>query len=84
MPNRDDETRAEAIRQAEGQSQETKNALVLYELTALRREIDELQSRVNTLTAEKEKALRWGIAALGTAVLGMATWIFNFVMGHIK
>ena len=43
------------------------------------------QSEIELLCAERDKALRWGILALGTAVMGMATWIVNlFTAGHIK
>lgn len=37
------------------------------------------------LKDERDRALKWGIIALGTAVLGMGTWIINlFTAGHIK
>lgn len=37
------------------------------------------------LKDERDKAMRWGIIALGTAVMGMATWIINlFTAGHIR
>ena len=37
------------------------------------------------LKDERDKALRWGIIALGTAVMGMGTWIVNlFTAGHIR
>jgi len=37
------------------------------------------------LKGERDKALRWGIIALGTAVMGMGSWIVNlFTAGHIR
>ena len=40
---------------------------------------------LDTLIGEKNSAMRWGVIALGAAVMGMATWIVNlFTAGHIK
>ncbi len=58
-------------------SQETLNALSAQRL-------DALEERVERLTAERDKALKWGILTLGSAVIGLLTWIFNFFVGHIK
>ena len=43
-----------------------------------------LEKQVESLAADREKAMRWGIMTLGAGVLAMATWIFNSVTGHIK
>ena len=40
--------------------------------------------RIAQLTMEKEKALIWGVITLGTIVIGMAVWVFNFVIGHTR
>ena len=40
--------------------------------------------RIAQLTMEKEKALIWGVITLGTIVIGMAVWVFNFVIGHAR
>ncbi len=55
-----------------------------YEIEALHKEIDELKKKVESLASDRDSALRWGIVMLGTAVIGMGTWIFNFVAGHTK
>lgn len=65
-------------------SHETREAMQEWEIAALRRELVELKETVDTLNADKEKAMRWGLVVLGTAVVGMATWIFNFIFSHIK
>ena len=41
-------------------------------------------ARITALEAERNHALKWGIIALGTAVIGMAAWIWNIVAGHIR
>ena len=58
-------------------SQETTNALSDARL-------DALEEKVKQLSDERDKALKWGILTLGGAVIGLGTWIFNFVAGHIK
>lgn len=68
----------------EGISPETRQAMLEWEIAALRREIVDLREMLDELNTDKEKFMRWGIMALGAAVLGMGTWIFNFVFSHIK
>lgn len=46
--------------------------------------IKDLEVLVKSLTDDRDKAMRWGILALGGAVLAMASYIFNFVTGHLK
>jgi hypothetical protein len=58
-------------------SQETLNALAEQRLVAL-------EEKVKQLSDERDKALKWGILTLGSAVVGLATWIFNFIAGHLK
>ena len=57
-------------------------AALLAEKTDKR--IKDLERMVEGLMADREKAMRWGILTLGAAVLGMASYIFNFVTGHLK
>lgn len=66
-----------------GQPPEVREAMQDWEIAALRREVTDLKECLDQLTSEKEKAMRWGIMALGGAVLGMGTWIFNFIFSHI-
>lgn len=58
-------------------SQETTNAVT-------EQRIEALEKLVQELSADRDRALRWGVMALGAAVLGLGTWIFNFITGHIK
>lgn len=58
-------------------SQETTNALA-------DKRLDALEEKVKQLTEDRDKALKWGILTLGSAVVGLATWIFNFVTAHLK
>lgn len=58
-------------------SQETTNALSDSRL-------DALEEKVKQLADDRDKALKWGILTLGTAVIGLATWIVNFITGHLK
>lgn len=36
---------------------------------------------IEALEVERTKALKWGVMTLGTAVIGMATWITNKIIG---
>ena len=57
-------------------------AALLAEKTDKR--IKDLERMVDSLMVDREKAMRWGILTLGGAVLAMASYIFNFVTGHLK
>jgi hypothetical protein len=46
--------------------------------------LKEVEKGLANLQADRDKALKWGILTLGTAVMGMGTWIFNLFAGHIK
>ena len=46
--------------------------------------IKDLEVLVKSLTDDREKAMRWGILALGAAVLAMGSYIFTFVTSHLK
>lgn len=72
-----------------GQPSEVRDALLKQSVEArfieLEKQMRTQQMELEALCAERDKALRWGILALGTAVMGMATWIVNlFTAGHIK
>ena len=54
-------------------------------LTELKTQIDIQKQVLDGLKGERDKALRWGVIALGTAVMGMGSWIVNlFTAGHIR
>ena len=57
-------------------------AALLAEKTDKR--IKDLERMVDSLMTDREKAMRWGILTLGAAVIAMASYIFNFVTGHLK
>lgn len=69
--------------QGHGEPAEMKAARLEWELQLLRRDFRDLQESVDKLNTEKEKAMRWGIMALGAAVLGMGTWIFNLIASKL-
>lgn len=58
-------------------SQETTNALALQRLEAL-------EDKVKKMSEERDQALKWGILTLGGAVVGLGTWIINFITSHVK
>lgn len=41
------------------------------------KELAAQNAKITALEDERNKALRWGVLALGSAVLGMAGWIFS-------
>ena len=70
-------------------SAETLEALekqdVQVRLGELEKQFTAQKAVLDGLKEERDRALRWGIIALGTAVMGMGTWIVNlFTAGHIK
>lgn len=75
--------------QTYGQPSEVRDALlkqsVETRLTELKNQMDAQKQVLDGLKDERDKALRWGVIALGTAVMGMGSWIVNlFTAGHIK
>ena len=62
-------------------SPETEAALLAQQTD---KRIKDLERQVDSLITDRERAMRWGIMALGAAVLAMASYIFNFVVGHLK
>ena len=42
-----------------------------------------LYNTVKALKDERDRALMWGVLTLGAAVIGMASWIWNFIVQHI-
>jgi type VI protein secretion system component VasF len=70
------------------QSMEVQVALLMAGMKALEAEVHEVKAeaakelsaqnaKITALEDERNKALRWGVLALGSAVLGMAGWIFS-------
>ena len=77
-------------------STEVQIALLIAGQAALQREIDENKQeaddklsaatkQIAALEDERNKALKWGVMTLGSAVLGMAYWIIDKIAGgHIR
>lgn len=66
------------------QSTEIQLALLVQWRDTVEARIKETDDAVMALQDERTKALKWGIVTLGTAVLAMASWTWNFVVGHLK
>lgn len=47
-------------------------------------QIKETNEAIKALQDERTKALKWGITVLGAAVMAMGSWMWSFLMGHIK
>lgn len=49
--------------------------------TIHKKEIEELQEKVSSLSSERDKALKWGIFLLGSTVLSLGGWILKLLSG---
>jgi hypothetical protein len=58
-------------------SQETHNALAEQRIATL-------EDKVAKLTADRDQALKWGILTLGSAVVGLMSWIVTYFKEHLK
>jgi hypothetical protein len=58
-------------------SQETHNALAEQRIAAL-------EEKVARLSADRDQALKWGILTLGSAVVGLLSWISTYFREHLK
>jgi hypothetical protein len=58
-------------------SQETHNALSEQRIATL-------EEKVARLTADRDQALKWGILTLGSAVVGLVSWIATYFKEHLK
>lgn len=47
-------------------------------------ELHETKAAIQALQDERTKALKWGIATLGGAVLAMASWMWTYISSHLK
>lgn len=67
---------------------EVQIALLIHTVSLLQREIEENKreaeadiktatTKISALEDERNKALKWGVMTLGTAVMGMLYWIFD-------
>lgn len=66
-------------------SHEAQIARLEEQIKSMREDVTETKAAIAALQEERNKALLWGVMSLGTAVLGMAYWIFNNLTGgHLK
>ena len=66
------------------QSQETTIKVLEMKIEALEKGQQEQQKLIEGLKSERDKALLWGIAALGTMVVSMGAWIVSLVKVPFK
>jgi hypothetical protein len=74
----------EERRQAQRRADDVTDALMKRDLEDLRGQVDTLTERLDELMKERNKALIWGVGALGSAVLVMAGWIFHLITGKLQ
>lgn len=70
-------------------STETQIALLILRQKEVENDIADVRAEsraaIAALQDERTKALKWGVMSLGTAVMGMAYWIFDAITkGHFK
>jgi hypothetical protein len=53
-------------------------AVLKQKLEVLEEELDETKKTLRCLQRDRDSALRWGLIALGSGVVGLVTWIFNY------
>jgi hypothetical protein len=64
---------------------EIKIVLLIEGQTRMEQEITEANAKIKALEDERNKALKWGVMSLGSAVLAMGYWILNKITsGHIS
>lgn len=63
---------------------ETAVSLAVFKekLKNLETALETANSKLEKLESDRDKALRWGIILLGTAVMSMAAWIFKLFEKH--
>lgn len=73
--------RRQIVRRQDDVDQITRAALLEREILLQRGELDALERKVESLIAERNNALRYGILALGTAVIALITFIVMSLKG---
>ena len=49
--------------------------------TIYKKEMEELQEKVSSLSDERDKALKWGLVLLGSTVLSLLGWVVKLLSG---
>lgn len=58
-------------------------AVLKERVKTLEEHLERTDKQIESLMADRDRALKWGIMVLGTAVMSMASWIFSAVTkGH--
>lgn len=52
--------------------------------SSIEEKLESTNSKIKSLERDRDNALRWGLMILGSAVLSMAAWIFNYITSHVK
>lgn len=65
-------------------SQDTVNALNVVEIAAMKEHIETLEGRLDRLVEERNKAMVWGLLALGTVVMTLVGLISSYLLKGIK
>ncbi len=66
-------------------STETQIALLIAGQKATERKLEEVEAELAALRLERDKALKWGVMSLGSAVLAMGYWIVTKIIdGRIQ
>lgn len=53
-------------------------------IALLQQKVETLEGVVESLQKDRDSALRWGIATLGSAVLGLGMWVFSLFEHALK
>lgn len=59
-------------------------ALLKQWKSSVEEDLKETKQAIQALQDERTKALKWGIATLGAAVLAMGSWMWTYVSSHLK
>ena len=58
-------------------------AVLQEKIKTLEEHVENTDKKLQALQRDRDNALKWGIMVLGTAVVSMASWIFNNITkGH--
>ena len=53
-------------------------------VAVLKGQLRALTETVNGLKKDRDSAIRWGLVTLGTAVIGLASWVISLVQAALK
>lgn len=53
-------------------------------VAVLQEKIKNIEEAVQSLTKDRDSALRWGIVTLGAALIGLGSWVFTLFENAVK